>query len=166
MLFSFGIVKSHCVLLYCIMLFRIGLCSSVLYYALPYWTMFFCIVLCSSVLDYVLLYCIMFFRIGLCSSVLYYALPYRIMFFCIVLCFSVLNYGKVNYAYVISFMALSEQNLDDWVGNGSSVSKWRTMRRGIVWQPEITFAMFFLIFWDSYSRERVPVTPWIMCNTE
>ena len=58
-----------------------------------------------------------------------------------------LRYGKVIYAYVISCMALSVQNLDDWAraGNGSNVSKWRT-RRVIVWLPEIIFAMFFLIF--------------------
>jgi len=35
-----------------------------------------------------------------------------IMVFRIVLCFSVLNYGKVIYAYVMSFVALSVQNYD------------------------------------------------------
>ena len=75
----------------------------------------------------------MLFCIGLCSSVLYYALLYWIMSFCIVLCFSVLNYGKVNYACMISFMALTEQILDDLVKNGSSRSKWQTTRMGIVW---------------------------------
>ena len=97
MLFSFGSVKSnaefHCAVLY--------------------WMMFFYIVLCSSVLDYVRLYRIMLFCIRLCSSVSYYAFLYWSMSSYIVLCFSVLNYGKVNYAYVISFMALTEQNLDD-----------------------------------------------------
>ena len=85
MLFSFGIVKSN----------------AEFHCALLYWIMFFCIILCSSVLDYVLLYRIMLSCIRLCSDL------------CIVLCFSVLNYGKVNYAYVISFMALTEQNVDN-----------------------------------------------------
>ena len=64
-----------------------------------------------------------------------------IMVFRIVLCFSVLNYGKVTYVYVISFVALSVQNL----GNGSSVSNWRT-RRIIVLAARNHISNVLLIF--------------------
>ena len=87
----------------------------------------------------------MLFCIGLCSSVLYYALLYWIMLFCIGLCSSVLNYGKVNYAYVISFMALTEQNLDDRVGNGPSVSKWRTRGNCVAARYHIRNVLFDIL---------------------
>ena len=61
--------------------------------------MFFYTVLCFAVLDFVLLYCVMRNQIMLtvaimqfCSCVLYYGLLY----------------SEVNYAYVISFMALTQ----------------------------------------------------------
>ena len=86
--FSFGIVKFN--------------------YVLLNWIVVFYIVLCSSVLDYDLLHCIMQNQIiftdaiaQFCSSVLYYGISYCIML-----------YGKVIYAYVVSFVALSVQNLD------------------------------------------------------
>ena len=67
----------------------------------------FCLGLCSSTLRYAksnYAYCcnraILYLCLVLWSFVLYYAF--------------LLNYGKVIYAYVISCMALSVQNLDDW----------------------------------------------------
>ena len=83
------------VLLYCIMLFSIGLCSSTLYYALLYWILFFYIALCEIKLCLLLQSCN---SVPVCC----------VMVFCFVL-----SYSEVNYAYVISFMALTEQNLDD-----------------------------------------------------
>ena len=93
--------------------------------------MFFYIVLCSSVLDYDLLHCVMRNQIMLTVAIAQFcSLPCFMAFLSdrIVLCFSVLSYGKVIYAHVISCVALSVQNLDDWAraGNGSNVSKWRT----------------------------------------
>ena len=71
--------------------------------------MLFCIVLCS------LLYWILFFYIALCEIKLCLLLQSCnsvpvccVMVFCVVL-----SYSEVNYAYVISFMALTEQYLDD-----------------------------------------------------
>ena len=108
---------SYAVLTWC---FRLLKC----YHALLIWH---CKVQCRTfAFNYVILNSVVFLYNVLCFSVLDYVLLYCIMLFCIGFCSSVLNYGKVNYAYVISFMALTEQNLDDGVGNGSSVSKWRT----------------------------------------
>ena len=63
----------------------------------------------------------MTFYIALCKIKLCLLLESRnsvpvscIMVFRIVLYFFVLNYGKVICAYVISYMALSVQNLDEW----------------------------------------------------
>ena len=75
--------------------------------------MFFYTVLCFAVLDYVLLYCVIRNQIMLTVAIMQFCSCVLYIVFCIVLCFSVLNYGKVNYAYVISFMALSVQNLDE-----------------------------------------------------
>ena len=111
--------------------------------------MFFCIALCSSALNYVLLYCIMLFCIELCASVLYYALLYWIMFFWIVLCFPVLNYGKVNYAYVISFMALSECH--DLTPDNNLVTKKKGGYISCLSKPCL-FCCQFVIFLDKPSN--------------
>ena len=75
----------------------------------------------------------MIFYIALCEIKLCLLLQSRnsvpvscIMVFCVVLCFSVLNYGKVIYAYVISYMALSVQNLVTSSQGSSPRSKWRS----------------------------------------
>ena len=117
MLFSSGIVNSNAELSHSIVFLN--------------WIVFFYIVLCSSVLDYDLLHCVMRNQIMLTVAITQFcSLPCFMAFLSdrIVLCFSVLSYGKVIYAYVISCMALSVQNLDDWARarNGSNVSKWRT----------------------------------------
>ena len=105
----------------------------------------FCILLCNSTFFYALKYVII--QDWVTGNLLFcFAFPYYDLF----------DFVKLDYAYVIPCMALSEQKLNGQAGEWALFSatlpfpaircqKWRTMSP-VMLQPETIFAMCCLIF--------------------
>ena len=82
------------------MLYCTILCSTVLNYALLYYTMLYCTKLCSTVLNYALLYYTMLYCTILYSTVLYSTVLYSTVLYYTVLYYTVL-YSTVLYSTVL-----------------------------------------------------------------